>query len=298
MVKLSTLPTFTYTKSSGTRRITTREAKSTYHGRKILTRSTSRNIIDRRKWEDQKPPTYWPKHLKWPEDVCKALLYNTRVLRRKKGINGTTRKQRIRLLTPVPPCHGIKCPFPKKKSSNPGDLCRCTIAPYASLNNPDWFERHVQIRQTSNRGIGAFALAPLPTGAVIGEYVGELITAFPAPSSLSEHEYLFNLETDKGRIGYIDSLRVGSWTRFLNHSCRANVAFEERRVGQELRYFVEVVRDVELGEEILADYGSDYWESKRYMGGCCGCGEVGCMYSGKAKSKAKAKGKGVKKTMV
>jgi SET domain-containing protein len=86
----------------------------------------------------------------------------------------------------------------------------------------------------------------------------------------------------------VDGLRVGSWTRFFNHSCSANVEFVNWRVGQEARFFVVVAKDIRVGEEILVDYGSDYWDSKRDMGGFCGCAEVECKYSGK--------GRGVKKT--
>jgi SET domain-containing protein len=60
------------------------------------------------------------------------------------------------------------------------------------------------------------------------------------------------------------------------------------RVGQEARFFVVVVKNIRVGEEILVDYGSDYWDSKRDMGVFCGCGEVECKYSGKRR--------GVKKT--
>ena len=44
--------------------------------------------------------------------------------------------------------------------------------------------------------------------------------------------YMLTVLDDAGAEGvWIDSLRVGEWTRFINHSCRANTRFETRSEG-------------------------------------------------------------------
>jgi SET domain-containing protein len=126
-------------------------------------------------------------------------------------------------------------------------------------NTPSWFSSNISLRHTTARSIGAYTLSSFPPNTVLGEYVGELIPASPLHKSNSS-AYLFEVEAQRNCVGYLDSLRVGSWTWFINHSCRANVAFEARRVGGELRYFVVTLRAVEVGEELLINYGEGYWE--------------------------------------
>ena len=82
------------------------------------------------------------------------------------------------------------------------------------------------------------------------------------------------MKNSKECIGSIDALRVGDWTRFVNHSCRSNTTFESRRVGGEMRIFVVVTREIDVGEELTVNYGKGYWEG---IGVKCCCGEKRCV---------------------
>ena len=113
-------------------------------------------------------------------------------------------------------------------------------------------------------GLGTYALRRLRAASVLGEYMGELVSGREVDTL-----YLLSIPDDAGtEMVFIDSLRVGGWTRFINHSCRANTLFESWRVGEELRVVVMTNREVRKGEEVTVDYGEQYWEAMNRRG--CG----------------------------
>jgi SET domain-containing protein len=75
-------------------------------------------------------------------------------------------------------------------------------------------------------------------------------------------------------------MRVGSCTRFINHSCRPNTEFIRKRVSKEIIVCVEVIRHISVGEELTIGHGSAYWEEMAKKGLYCGCGEMKCKFSG------------------
>lgn len=74
-----------------------------------------------------------------------------------------------------------------------------------------WRKENIELRLVSEEmGIGAFALQPLPSDFVLGEYLGELVSNQDIDST-----YLFNItydNPDSRPVACIDALRVGSWT--------------------------------------------------------------------------------------
>lgn len=123
-------------------------------------------------------------------------------------------------------------------------------------------------------GLGTYALRRLRAASVLGEYMGELVSGREVDTL-----YLLSIPDDAGtEMVFIDSLRVGGWTRFINHSCRANTLFESWRVGEELRVVVMTNREVRKGEEVTVDYGEQYWEAMNRRGVWCVCGEEGCRF--------------------
>lgn len=64
--------------------------------------------------------------------------------------------------------------------------------------------------------------------------------------------YELDVSTDADScLASIDSLRMGIWTRFINHSCNANNAnteFNVLRVGQEARQVVRAMKPIRAGE--------------------------------------------------
>ncbi|KAH9059794.1 hypothetical protein EDB87DRAFT_1809770 [Lactarius vividus] len=134
-------------------------------------------------------------------------------------------------------------------------------------------------------GLGAFAAKEILENQFIGEYVGELI-----PSDLDNREPLrdhvdLNYNFGYNPSFYLDSARVGNETRYINHgtggkkgtansvgeSVQLNVnssrllsliyilarlVFGEQRVG------LWASRYIKKGEEILFNYGDNYWKNK------------------------------------
>jgi SET domain-containing protein len=175
------------------------------------------------------------------------------------------------------PCHGISCPTSHSRSRNPDKLCECTEAPWSHRNNETWFSENISLTHTTARGIGAHTLTSLPANTVIGEYTGELIST--PTESYNSQAYLFEAVGQGKTIAYIVGLRMGSWTRFINHSCKPNVFFQGRRTGRSWRYFIVTSRRIKKGEEVLVDYGKGYWDGIAEKRIFCKCGERGCKYS-------------------
>ncbi|KAI9444046.1 hypothetical protein H4582DRAFT_2095391 [Lactarius indigo] len=116
-------------------------------------------------------------------------------------------------------------------------------------------------------GLGAFAAKPILENQFIGEYVGELV-----PSDLDNREPLRNHVDLNYNFGYnptfnLDSARVGNETRYINHGSggekgTANSVGQTRLVFGEQRIGLWATRYIKKGEEILFDYGDNYWKSK------------------------------------
>lgn len=112
--------------------------------------------------------------------------------------------------------------------------------------------RRYVVRRSKIHGRGVFALADLPKGTRLMEYLGERITPreadrrYAAEHEHSPHTMLFSVD-DKL---VIDATKRGSSARFINHSCAPNCeAIEEER-----RIFIETTRPVAPGEELTYDY--------------------------------------------
>lgn len=98
-------------------------------------------------------------------------------------------------------------------------------------------------------GLGLFAKVPIKKGDCIIEYVGEIITA--AQANQRGGRYLF--ETSSNR--HIDGTTRSNTARYINHSCRPNAEPDTIRG----RVFIYAKRAIVPGEEILYDYGKEYW---------------------------------------
>lgn len=142
------------------------------------------------------------------------------------------------------------------KTTNPQNLRKRTKTDYPVLNNEKWFEQNVILRKTPIRSISAFATKRIPRSIALGEYVGEFLPASPTYPDASSSSYHFAIENADGdHVGNLDSLRVGSWTPFVNHSSEPNTEFELKRVGEEARVSVVGKNAIEVGEKVSVHYG-------------------------------------------
>ena len=135
----------------------------------------------------------------------------------------------------------------------------------------------LEVRPSSIQGLGAFASAPISKGTRIIEYAGERITHAEADrrydDDVTEHPRVLLFTVDRRTV--IDGGVGGNESRFINHSCEPNC----EAVTQRGRVYIEALRDIAAGEELLYDYNltrtDDDAENleQRYA---CHCGAPTC----------------------
>lgn len=112
-------------------------------------------------------------------------------------------------------------------------------------------------------GRGVFARRRLKADIVLGEILGEILDDHPEDSS-----YVMELPSCK-------LLEPAAPLRFLNHSCDPNceIFYWEAEPGtvQEDRLWLQTIRPIEPGEELLIDYS---WPADAAIP--CRCGATGC----------------------
>ncbi|MEQ8351173.1 MAG: SET domain-containing protein-lysine N-methyltransferase [Leptospiraceae bacterium] len=101
-------------------------------------------------------------------------------------------------------------------------------------------EKYVYNKKSGIHGMGAFARSRIPKGAYVGSYEG-----IP---SLDDDIYVLWVEQDSGSWRGIDGKNE---LRYLNHSSRPNVEWDENRLYS--------IRAIEPDEELTFHYG-DEWE--------------------------------------
>lgn len=144
---------------------------------------------------------------------------------------------------------------------------------------------------TNGKGLGAFALTPIMSGAWVGEYEGELLTREEVEARYWEKrnkllddrrwiksrkqrsqgisgDYLFDMGDDLFIDG--EDTDKSTWCRFMNHaSAELGVCNMETRCTRQIwdgekivepRLWFVATRNIETGEELLYDYGDSYWD--------------------------------------
>ncbi len=109
-------------------------------------------------------------------------------------------------------------------------------------------------------GLGLFATEPLKRGDFIIEYTGELIPTEEADRRGGK--YLFVVSDTKT----IDGKGRDNIARYINHSCAPNA--EAELDEDELRVRIYAKKKILPGEEILYDYGKEYWDEHIKPYGC------------------------------
>ena len=113
--------------------------------------------------------------------------------------------------------------------------------------------RRIQVRRSGVHGKGVFALADIPRGTRIIEYVGEIIAWDEAqrrhPHDPQDPNHTFYFHIDEHHV--IDALHGGNASRWINHSCEPNCKADE----VDGRIFITARRAIRTGEELNYDYG-------------------------------------------
>jgi hypothetical protein len=114
----------------------------------------------------------------------------------------------------------------------------------------------------SKTGLGLFATKPIRKGARIIRYRGPILDSRIPEEDEIENKYLFEL-TNRWTID--GSIRK-NLARYINHSCRPNAESDVR--PRQRKVYIRAIRNIEPGDEINYDYGTDYFKAYLKPIGC------------------------------
>ena len=148
----------------------------------------------------------------------------------------------------------------------------------------------------SRTGLGLFATKPIKKGTKIIRYFGPLLDCKKKKDDAIENKYLFELN-DRWTI---DGSVRKNVARYINHACKPNAESDVR--PRKRKVFIRAIKNIEPGEEINYDYGTDYFKAYLKPIGCkCAACEKkrkkqrAEARAEKARLKAKAERKALKK---
>lgn len=121
-------------------------------------------------------------------------------------------------------------------------------------------------RTPNGRNNGLLAVCAFERGAPVGEFVGVVTKGL---------QYVDVMESSTASGSYqIWQGKQGNFTRFVNHSCKANAQYQ-RFTWLNTQRVILVSKGIEAGAEITVDYSDKYW---RGLEKDCLCGESCCRY--------------------
>ena len=151
----------------------------------------------------------------------------------------------------------------------------------------------IRIAPADDKGLGGFCTAAIEKGAVVGHYLGEILSSDevgarywathkkrPADRRWARSrrqrgqgltgDYLFDVGDDLFIDG--EDADVANWCRFINHAppdslacnlethhTKAKLLARDGEKADPSLWFV-AIRDIAAGEELAYDYGDVYWE--------------------------------------
>ena len=114
----------------------------------------------------------------------------------------------------------------------------------------------------SRTGLGLFATKPIKKGSKIIRYFGPLLDSKKKEEDEIENKYLFELNNR----WTIDGSVRENVARYINHACRPNAESDVK--PRKRKVFIRAIKDIEPGEEINYDYGTDYFKAYLKPIGC------------------------------
>lgn len=122
-----------------------------------------------------------------------------------------------------------------------------------------------------HRGWAVHTSEPIPAGAFIAEYVGEVIDRAEAETRGEQQDregvsFLFSIDSHvalgsaaAANVYTVDASRAGNVTRFVNHSCAPNCRIRsviwDSSDACLAHLALYALRDIDVGEELTYDYG-------------------------------------------
>jgi uncharacterized protein len=114
----------------------------------------------------------------------------------------------------------------------------------------------------SRTGLGLFATKPIRKGTRIIRSFGPLLDSKKEDEDAIENKYLFEL-TNRWTID--GSIRENV-ARYINHACKPNAESDVR--PRKRKIYIRAIKNIEAGEEINYDYGTDYFKAYLKPIGC------------------------------
>ena len=114
----------------------------------------------------------------------------------------------------------------------------------------------------SSTGLGLFATKPIKKGSKIVRYFGPLLDCKKKKDDAVENKYLFELNNR----WTIDGSVRENIARYINHACKPNAESDVR--PRKRKVFIRAIKNIEPGEEISYDYGTDYFKAYLKPIGC------------------------------
>jgi hypothetical protein len=114
----------------------------------------------------------------------------------------------------------------------------------------------------SRTGLGLFATQPIKKGTKIIRYFGPLLDSKKKEEDAIENKYLFELNNR----WTIDGSVRKNVARYINHACKPNAESDVK--PRKRKVFIRAIKNIEPGEEINYDYGTDYFKAYLKPIGC------------------------------
>ena len=114
----------------------------------------------------------------------------------------------------------------------------------------------------SRTGLGLFATQPIKKGSKIIRYFGRLLDSRKKKDDAIENKYLFELN-DRWTI---DGSMRKNLARYINHACKPNTESDVQ--PRKRKVIIRAIKNIEPGEEINYDYGTDYFKAYLKPIGC------------------------------
>ena len=114
----------------------------------------------------------------------------------------------------------------------------------------------------SRTGLGLFATKPIKKGTKIIRYFGPLLDCKKKKDDAIENKYLFELSSR----WTIDGSVRKNVARYINHACKPNAESDVK--PRKRKVVIRAIKNIEPGEEINYDYGTDYFKAYLKPIGC------------------------------
>lgn len=114
----------------------------------------------------------------------------------------------------------------------------------------------------SRTGLGLFATKPIKKGAKIIRYVGPMLDCNKKKDDAVENKYLFQINNR----WTIDGSVRKNIARYINHACKPNA--ESDVSSSKRKVVIRAIKNIEPGEEINYDYGTEYFKEYLKPIGC------------------------------